>query len=94
MVVSEVDRVRVSIPVVTVQILAPPSFTRNEAAAQPLSPLEVQCIAHNETTDEWPDGRLYDWLARGWEVTHSVRRTPHTFFYLRRPRNDIPTQAG
>jgi hypothetical protein len=89
-----IERVRVSVPVVTIQQMHAPFFTPHRAAgAQPPSP-EVQCIAHDEATDEWSDGRLYDWFARGWQLMHTVRRAHHVFFYLQRRRTDAAAQAG
>ncbi len=77
---------RVPLPVVTIQQLSPPTFTPNRPIAPDSSWAEIQCIAQNEVTDEWPDGHLNAWLSRGWTLTSTIRRGPNAFHYLRRSR--------
>jgi hypothetical protein len=89
------DRVRVSIPAVTIQQAPAPSASSNRRLSQvTLSPVENQCIAHHEAIDAWPDGHLNQWFSEGWRLVQTVRRGPHEFFYVRRLRSDIRNQAG
>jgi hypothetical protein len=84
------NRVPLSIPAVTIRQPPAPSASSNRKVPQATSPVEIQCIAHHEATDAWPDGHLNQWLSEGWEVMRTVRQSPRAFFYLRRPRSDIP----